>query len=40
MSLFDGQDLLDNHQLFLLIDFIKNCIRSGNVEPVDDNPSF
>lgn len=40
MSLFDRQDLLDNHQFFPLIDFIKNGIRPGNVEPVDDNPSF
>ena len=40
MSLFDRQDLLDNHQLFLFIDFIENGIPSGNVKPVDDCPAF
>jgi hypothetical protein len=40
MSLFDRQDLLDNHQFFLFIDLIKNGIPWGNVEAVDDYPSF
>ena len=40
MSLFDRQDLLDNHQFFLFIDLIKNGIPLGNVEPVDDYPAF
>ena len=40
MSLFNWQDLLDNHQLFLFIDFIENSIPSGNVQPVDDDPAF
>jgi len=40
MSLFDRQDLLDNHQLFLFIDFIENGIPSGDVKPVDDYPAF
>ena len=40
MSLFDRQDLLDNHQLSLFIDLIKNGIPSGNVQPVDDYPAF
>ena len=40
MSLFDRQDLLDNHQLFLFINLIKNGIPSGNVQPVDDDPAF
>ena len=40
MSLFDWQDLLDNHQFFLFIDLIKIGIPSGNVQPVDDHPAF
>jgi len=40
MSLFDRQDLLDNYQLFLFIDFIENGILSGDVKPVDDYPAF
>lgn len=37
MSLFNRQDLLDNHQFFLFIYLIKNGIPSGNVQPVDDS---
>jgi len=40
MSLFDRQDLLDDHQIFLFIDIIENGIASGNVQPVDDDPAF
>ena len=40
MSLFDRQDLMDNYQFFLFIDLIKNGISSGNMEPVDDYPTF
>ena len=39
MSLFNRQDLLDNHQFFLFIYLIKNGIPSGNVQP-DDHPAF
>jgi len=40
MSLFDWQDLLNNHQLFLFINLIENSIPSGYVQPVDDDPAF
>ena len=40
MGLFDRQYLLDNHQLFLFINLIKNGIPSGNVQPVDNYPAF
>jgi len=40
MSLFDWQDLLDDHQFFLVIDLVKHGISPGNVKPVDDNPIF
>jgi Ni,Fe-hydrogenase maturation factor len=40
MSLFDWQDLLDNHQFFLFIDLVKYGISPGNVKPVDDNSVF
>lgn len=39
MSLFDGQNLLNNHQFFIFIDLVKNGIIPGNVKPVDDNPA-
>lgn len=38
MSLFDGQNLLYNHQFFIFIDLVKNGITPGNVKPVNDNP--
>ena len=40
MSLFDWQDLLDDHRFFLFIDLVKHGISPGNVKPVDDNPVF
>ena len=40
MSLFDWQDLLDDHQFFLVIDLVKHGISPGNVKLVDDNPIF
>ena len=40
MSLFNREDLLDNHQLFLFINLLKNGIPSGDVQPVDDDPAF
>jgi len=40
MSLPDRKDLLDNNQFLLFIDVIKRGITSGNMKPVDDNPTF
>ena len=37
MGLFDGEDLLDNHELLLLVDLVEYRVRAGNVKPVEDN---
>ena len=39
MSLLDWQDLLDNHQFLLFINIVKCSITTGNVKPVNYNPS-
>ena len=39
MSLFNWQDLLDNHQFFLFINIVKCSVTEGNVKPVNYNPA-
>ena len=39
MSLLDGQDLLDNHQFFIVIDLVKRGVTVGNMKPVDHYPA-
>ncbi len=40
MSLFNRQNLLDNHQFFFFADIIKHGITPGDVETGDGNPAF
>ena len=40
MGLLNGQDLLDNHEFFIGINFIKYRVCAGDVKPVNDEPAL